>query len=66
MAQIFKDPTKEIHILAGRSGKNTRIQNRSELQVSLPFYFHSSILQPELEVVGNVEVSTVMHRSEAL
>jgi len=43
---------------AGRSG-NTVIQNSTELLVSLPFYFPSHMLQPELKVAGNVEVCDV-------
>lgn len=47
-------------MLAGRQGENIRTQNSTELVVSLPFCFPSSISQRELEAAGNVEVSAVM------
>lgn len=47
------------HILTGRSGKNTRIQNSTELVVSLTTVFSHQCPPPEFEVAGNAEVSAV-------
>lgn len=51
---------KMKYILAGRSGKNARIQSSAGLGGEFTVSFPLSIPQPELEVAGTMEVSTMV------